>query len=425
MNRPSRPRAPNKAKCKKPIEIETKSLHILQPATDQPTKTYQLLVEVVEDYNARILPDNMPQHPPFQRKDFKGLAYLATPEILQHLIIVTYRTVQFGKSGCDPLNNREVCYHRGQALTELNKLLPRAADDSMGLIFSSAIMALLADFGLSQERAWRYHLKGTRELIQRQGGFTACLKEFPSMRTLLLTFLIMDIFTATVAPAQDLDSTVTRTQTEYIPLLPELERDIVANTDTCPHILLQAIIRTTLLRARSVSDLTTDEDERLRYELADLLRLIIDFDPYKWASQVAEPGMTGPLRAEQCASLRATKAWAHLALCYKSATLLYFVFSFFREHEVEGEIWTRKAYEMLDKHSQILCSMADPDPDAEVETQLWKFLNWPLLVSIHVSVELGYSACNIDLSIDRMRSIAYATGIRSWYDIALRRRSPK
>lgn len=250
--------------------------------------------------------------------------------------------------------------------------------------------------------------------MRSRGGFTACLNELAGMRQLLLTFLMVDVLTATFRESSRLDPALTDMQEEYLLQLPYLEHEIVANTDLCPQFLLQAIIQVTSLRAGS--------RKAISYEIEDLYYSIQAFDTESWATRTLDQGIVRPHRSEHHPSPRSVEAWSALALCHKFVTLLYFLISFPLDYGMEKQKQEKEQAACvssdLSNLIQLLFSMAESDSDAPVETQLWKFINWPILISIYADAASQTRPGNVRSNVERLEMVAMATGIRPWLHMA-------
>lgn len=425
MEGPARPRQTKKSKreaarstppdCNGDVQS---SRQLLGPAD----RLHQSLAEGVDYWNSHVMRENMPAHRPFKRSYHQIDWYIGIPAVLKHLLFVTMRTVQIGKERGDPLENQDLCYYRGLALRDLQQLLPKACADTSGLALTATLLALLADFGLSQCAAWEYHLNASRRLIGHAGGFRACLQRQPALVNLLVNgFLMLDVFGATLRGTSWLDAETIEMQLEYLPLLPDLEIRLLTNTDTCPPELLQHIIRISAFRFHNSRQ--ARPRSLLRFEaIAKLQSGITSFDNESWTRRIVDLGTHRPLRADDVASEASVDAWCLLADCYKQATLLYLLLSVSQEFDsdVKGpEI--EAVYAALAAQVEALFSIADGDPDAAIETQLFKLVNWPILMSLSVSVRRQGDRVNCQAQKDlaRLGMVAQATGVRSWLGIGV------
>ena len=64
----------------------------------------------------------------------------------------------------------------------------------------------------------------------------------------------------------------------------------------------------------------------------------------------------------------------------------------------------------LARYSKPLFDIRSFDPDDGVETQLWKFLGWPLLISTYVRIGWRIGEETVEQEIQRLHEIADATG---------------
>ncbi|KAK3686404.1 hypothetical protein LTR37_019835 [Vermiconidia calcicola] len=387
-----------------------------------PTDKINLCVaEAVDFWNNHILTTNVPAHLPFQRKKHEAKFQVGVPGVLQHLFLVSTWTIWITKSGSDPLRNRTLCQSRGLAFRGLNRMLSTAVTDVSGYALACTIMALMADFGLSQAQAWEFHLDAVRKIVQCRGGFQACMAELPDMRQLFLTFLVLDVLTAAFRETSRLGAETVATQAEYVALLPNIEQQLVLNGDPGPQVLLQAIVQVTALRI----EIRRSSTER-RCKVSTLSRAgelyhqIRRFDPQAWAVQVVIYGRTRPEHLGEQPSEQSLAAWSTLALCYQSAALLYLLLSVPTGHQqAVTAMMIAQAESALASEINAIFALADPDPDAAVGTQLWKFTNWPLLISLRTRQAAVCNTGDVRECLARLEEIAVATGIRSWLAIGI------
>lgn len=190
--------------------------------------------------------------------------------------------------------------------------------------------------------------------------------------------MMIDIFSATTCSVLFLDRKPMETQLDYIDFILD-EEEIISNGCPIPRVLLQNIIHTTLLRVSQRNTTTHVEKPFVPpQEFAAILRSIDNFDALSWANRVALYGRTRPQKPTDCASAEFIVGWFALATCYKSAALLYLLLSC---TSVCGESVMPKvlsAKRTLWMYTRLLLDISSLDHDGPVETQLWKFLRWPM-----------------------------------------------
>lgn len=419
MGQGVRSRKPNN-KCKaknvpKTTQSAPKEISKLSPAIlSESDMTTEVVVEVMQYCNACVIPESAPAKAPFRLVTYDPGVYIAVPRLIQQLLIVTFRTLQIGKNGSDPVCNREVCHYRGEALRGLYDLMATVDTASSDLAVSAAIMTFIADFGLSQGQAWHYHANAIRRIIQRRGGFTVCLQQSPTMRQLLLVFLVLDTLSASFCETLPVDSLTVEMQAEYSKLLPGLQPELLGNTDICPTVLMQLIIRVTAFRVR-------DWSSPLAWlEATDILSAVEDFDSNKWAREAANSGLERPIRTELVASERTVNAWTSLAQCHKLATLLYLFNPAPGGAGAGDQTRISGASRALQEQLHVLFAKAETSPDAPVEGQFWKLLYWPLLMFVTTAATAGASFADVQKCLSRLQMISRATGNRQWLVIAIR-----
>ncbi|KAK3677838.1 hypothetical protein LTR37_021510 [Vermiconidia calcicola] len=414
----------NKRQAKKDKEptppVLSDAQEIPQALLNPTDKTNLCVAEAVEFWNSHILTTNMPAHPPFQRKKHEAEFQVGVPGVSQHLFLVSTWTIWITKSGSDPLRNRTLCQSRGLAFRGLNRMLSTAVTDVSGHALSCTIMALIADFGLSQAQAWEFHLDAVRKIVQCRGGFQSCMAELPDMQQLFLTFLILDVLTTAFRETSRFGAETFATQAEYIALLPNIEQQLVLNGDPGPQVLLQAIIQVTALRIQ-IRDSSREHRSTLSTlsKVGDLYHQIRRFDPQSWAMHVLHCGRIRPERLGEQPSEQSLAAWSTLARCYQSASSLYLLLSMPTGHQHAVTANIAQADSALASQIGALFALADPDPDAAVETQLWKFTNWPLLMSLRTRQAAVCNTGDVRECLARLEEIAVATGIRSWLAIGI------
>lgn len=418
-NRP-RPRNTTHPPTSQPPTHPQNARALLSPGEE----TNRFLADGLAFWNEHVLRDNMPAHPPFQRQRHPLEPYLRMPSVLQHFILVNMRTLQVAKAARNPLEDHQLCHHRGLAYRGLHDLLPSASNDAYGKVLTATILALLADFGLSQRAAWEYHLQAARKIILHQGGIEACFTRLPAVIHLFTNgFLILDVLGATLREDSYLSTETVDLQLQYLRMLPSLECQLITNTDGCPQELLQYIIRITELRLK-VACGASAAVTCIFQAAASLLERISGFDDVAWACKVSGYGIARPQRPSESPSALQIAAWSSLANCYKYSTLLYLVCSFHFPEKGGKQSSNAKIEHVrtsLEMELRNLFSKASLDSDGPTETQLFKLVNWPILMSLKCTLNM-WSDRTSEIpqeDLNRLGMIAEATGVRSWLELGL------
>ena len=414
----TRPRRSNKRSSKELMRLTQPSrteAGLMSPSLNQTDATHHHIFEVMQYWNEHIAPENFPAQLPGQRMKYDPKMYIGVASILQHLLIVSLRSIQIEQSGSDPLQDLTVCQYRGRALHGLQQLFADADPTSTALALSAALLAFITDFSLSQSQAWQYHLSAIREMLRCRGGFGNCFRQFPGLRDMLVTFMSLDVVVLTFGQSTVFTQTAIDMQAEYILLLPDLELEMLKMGDLCPLVLLQAVIRTTALRAGY------SRSPASWHEAANVLSTIHDFDPDTWANTVASLGAARPIPPAAVVSDRTISAWSSLAQCYKSATLLYVFLPAPLGLGIGDVVQIQEASSTLMDGIHFLFSLADSGKDVPVQAQLWKFVHWPILMSVSAASAANTSPNDVQTNLSRLATLARVTGIRSWLDLAMKR----
>jgi hypothetical protein len=148
------------------------------------------------------------------------------------------------------------------------------------------------------------------------------------------------------------------------------------------------------------------------FDFETLLSTIQKFDPERWASRVSAFGRARPETVEDAVPVAGLICLASLASCFKSAAILYLVLST-SPNEALGDPQLRQivhaARYTLNQHLRLLFKQghngADMGCDGPLQTQLWKFVGWPLFVSAYVRAAWGAVSPGVDLKLDHVRGI--------------------
>lgn len=381
------------------------------------------VIDAIQSYNKHVVRRVSPAHHPFKRQQIpEGIDWHTMPRVLQHLLIVTTRSSQAIKNRTDPTLRQDICHYRGLSLHELKQQLPAAVTDFYGLALGCILLLMAADMHPSAEESWAWHFQAARRIIDLRGGLNVCLCDIPNLQVPLLNYMIVDILTATTCKSTHLftDNASIRTHSEYLAVIPEWEEDILASSYPCPHIILQSIVRTNILRSsrqawQVLYMLPANSDQQgILDEFSKIRETIESFDAQSWTIQVLQRGKTLPQRAEDCPSAANVSAFTSLTLCYKSAAFLYLLLSFTSSQGEPLPQTVHYAKQVLDEQSSLIFIASDrSDEDGPLHTQLWKFLTWPLMISVYACVgwDIGLDIEDANTELDRLERKATTFGM--------------
>ena len=389
-----------------------------QPSLLQQEKDERLVVDCTNYFNAHIATTAWPAQRPFVRPRVDVQSWRLLPEIMQYLWIVTVRTMQASKNGVDPSSTSDLCYYRGRSLRALHELLFDVSStdtDPYGIALFSVLFFMGVDLQLS-EAHWTSHLEAARRIISLHGGFAKSYEVFSVAHGPLITYMTTDILTATMCDSQILGSSCFQSQYEYLGLLPGLEQDLIASGYPFPQPLLQVVVQIDLLRAYAhYAPANGSEIHSSTLEPSALLESINAFSPEQWANGVSSFGRKRPERALDNMSVASLICLTSLTVCYKSATLLYLMFSIRRSRDTrtlarQGQTAHSTKHTLM-QHTELLFSKASKhDHDGPLHTQLWKFVVWPLVVYTYVCAGWDIGKEPLDSSLGYLRRIAEVKG---------------
>lgn len=355
----------------------------------------------------------MPQQLPFRRARLQVIFRHDLPQLFRQLLIVTVRTRQAVRSNIDPLSDAEICRYRAQSLAELKGRLDLAFFEPEGWTLGFIIMFMLAEVLSQGQSTWEWHLEAARKIIMYRGGFSTCFQSVFSPRPLLITWAMVDIFSATMCATFCLELISAEFQLAYIGTTPD-EEEVLSQGFACPCVVLSTIIHTNHLRAFNRNIKKKGCEPNIQPESYEaILQLLDRFDPTSWTSQVVLYGQTQPQRPEECATLDCASSWFALAAAFKSAALLYLLLS------CKGSEWDSIAERVaLEKQTltedlRLLLSISSLDSEGPIETQLWRLIGWPLLISTYVRIGWDVGEESIEVEIERLYKHARSLGRHS------------
>ena len=370
------------------------------PSMTQQNKDWTNLLDSIKYYNHNVVPYTKPAHLPYKRQNIQTRYWDLMPEVLHYLWIVNVRAMQAGRSAADPLSSSDLVQYRGRSLIELQVMMKdvsEAVKDPSGVALFSILFLMGAEMQIA-DSSWSMHLEAARQIIGLKGGLGVCFETFfPATYGPLVSFMMVDIITATTCPARLFSSAFVRTQYECLNALPGVEQDLIASAYSCPLPVLLTIVRTNILRGRS-NEIHTKGRIGLSsgFDFETLLSTIQAFDSERWALRVSAFGRARPETAENAIPVAGLICLASLASCFKAAAILYLVLSTSPDRALRDPQFRQivhSARYTLNQHLRLLLKQgrngADMGCDGPLQTQLWKFVGWPLFVSAYVRAAWG------------------------------------
>ena len=390
----------------------------LVPSTTQQTMDWVNVLDSIQYYNANIVPYAKPAHLPYRRQPIETKYWDFMPAVLHWLWVVNVRAMQAGRNDTDPLSNQDLVSYRGRSLKQLQHMMkdvPEAVRDPFGVALYSILFMMGAEMQMPDSK-WSVHLEAGRRVIGLKGGLIKCFEFFPQATHMpLLSFMMADIVTATTCPSRLFGSAFIQTQREASEVLPKLEQELIASAYSFPVPLLLGIVRANILRARSnfpQANGISPEDPDVTF--CTILEALKAFDAERWASRVAAFGRPRPETAKNAVPASSIICFASLARCYQSAVMLYLILSTSPGLGLEDPQWRQTIHSArytLTQHLRLLFKQghngADNECDGPLHTQLWKFVGWPILVSIYVRAAWGERHLAVDSPLGTLAAMDY------------------
>lgn len=357
-------------------------------------REYFAMLEAITAFNGVVLPRAFPSVEPFKHDPIHGdmitLVWLVWPKVLQYLFIIDVRFMEsgFSPSG-DPLARHELVRYRGMGLAELRKLLPHAVSDPHGTALIGIIILMAADLNISSKGAWAAHHAAAQRIISLRGGATKCMRALPSCHTIFVTFMMIDMMSATTTKSADLAPTLFDAHREYLTFLPDMAKDILDFGSFCPLPLLTSIINTTLLRAQKQKQKPKSpscQKSKPLQTFDQIQHTLLTFDAGLWADRTLTCNAPAPHTVDKAPSPADLKALTALALAYKGAALLYLHLSTrsFRGRGLHTTLDAARA--LLLREASFLVESGTNVPDGPLTHTLWRHIGWPLVILAFASV---------------------------------------
>ena len=382
-------------------------LLLYKPSSD---RDYLALLESFQYYEVYVLPRLLPTQAPFRRtKVDRDVPWHEVPKIVQHCLIVFFRSMQPDFNAPHPNSRQDLCHYRGLSLSELQEILPDAVTEPYGVALSCILLLMGTDLLLPPFGSWLTHFEAAQRLISLRGGIKRCLRDQPGSRTVLINYVLQDIFTGTTSNSKALGSRYSA-QLDYPALLPDITADFVTRGFHFPVVILLAVARTNVLRATSRSS--------SQGTFRAIWQSIETFAPASWAISIMqqEALCTPPFRPEDTALSETLSGLTCYAKCCQSAGLLYLAFSCPPPRSALIANSLSLAKHDLAANIRLLFDMSDLDTDSPFHTQLWKFIGWPMFISVYARIGWhlvgagGEDNSSAHAEIDRIRATGAAKG---------------
>jgi hypothetical protein len=394
-----------------------------------------LMLNTIRSFNDHLLPLFIPAHPPFSRWNFQAVYFENLPLVIKRLSILLIKATTLGRTTSDTSIHPEILHHRGLAISELAREVACPANlEGKGLLLGSVLMMRTADMQVSKSSR-NIHGCAADQLITKNGGAMKCCDGLLDIRHLILGYMVLEIYAASQTPISALDPEMDRKHIEWLKVTERYEDDLYRTAHICPLPIFHALICTNIFRQHS--SLPDSNDTLHPQTFTSILNSITSFSATKWADQIvsAHQPRPQPLPSEMTTSA-AISAWTAVALSHQAAALLYLCLSTTPPPDFQGKFdaTVRQAKAHLHSSLSHLFVVSSMQPDDPIETQLWKYVQWPLTVSAYVTAEFGLAPSatrsgvtpdeesfedELKTEIDRIRKVARFLGARPlWETIA-------
>lgn len=371
------------------------------------------LVDCANYWNNNVIPSTFPAERPFFRPYIMGdeIAVQPIPKICLHLVIVAFRATQAAKLLIDPVTQPDVCYYRGMGLRELPKYLEEAGTDPHAVALMSVVMLITSDI-VTRDGSWLVHLDAARRIVDLRGGMGACVSSVPDSIFVLTQLYLIDTLTSATCKSAKLPDV---SLADTIGDIPNIDFQLITCASTCPVEVLQVIARTSSLRRRiwrRGTSPNTSSSPTTSFSYTSLLDELNGFDSAAWASRISHLGLSYPVQVSNVAPCSSTEGLSSVAECFRSAALVYLILSCNTVIE-EGDMDTvRCACKVLLTNVNELFDKASQDWNTPLDTQLWKFVTWPLVVAAYAWIGWGIEVEGLYLETLFSR-LKFITGAKS------------
>lgn len=185
-----------------------------------------LVFDSINYFNTQLVPKVVPGQLPFRRSQLQTAYWEDMPALLRQIMIITAKTGQAVENRNDPLTDSQLCHYRARGLAELKDTIGHAYEDSSGFILGYIILFMISDLQVMRSGSWLYHLEAARKVIAFRGGLPRCFHSLVSARMLIVVWMVVDTFSATMRPAKSLNPEIVETQLGYTGLIKEEEETL-------------------------------------------------------------------------------------------------------------------------------------------------------------------------------------------------------
>ena len=373
------------------------------------------LTQCAHYWNEEVIPSILPAERPF----FRPLVTLdwhwqELPKVAMCFVILAFRSTQAAKLLMDPTSQPDLCHYRGMGLRELPQYLDGAATDPQGIALSSIMMLMLSDL-LLPDSTWLLHLEAVQRIVAMRGGVAECIKAMPDLKFVMVQYLVTDALTSTTSNSAQLQRRVMENMVRDIP---NIDFQCVTCGCICPAELLLAVARTSRLRAvRRQALIISDETEPepCEKDFAKLLEDIESLNCEAWAVRMSHLGLVHPITESNVRPCTSTAGLTHVAQTFQAAALLYLHLSCSDSNNATTIPRAQAASKQLYAASNALFAKASHNWNGPLDTQLWKFITWPLVIAAYAWAgwDVWGGQGDLDEVFGRLDMIAVAKGTKT------------
>ncbi len=393
--------------------LPTHILHLPWESQDMLT-----IFDSIQCYNQTVVSTTKCLPPALRRNSIQDdIPWHLLPLLLRHTFILTFRTLHAAEQGNDSLSCSVISRYRSLGLEQLRQQLSTAVDDPYGVALSAILLLLGADITVSADGSWIVHFNAARKLIALRGGIQFCLDTNPTLRDALLDFMLVDIFTALTCHSGQIfpNSLSSEEHSTYLSIISGSDACVIAKSCACPPEILQAIVRTNLLRTNSQAlELNLNLTQRTEFE--DILHTIERFGVDHWAIRLLSIGVQQPARIADVSSTDVFTAISLVASLYQFAALIYLLRSCFHIINQSTQLLIQATQQNIQDQITALCDEHGYQNNAELQKQILRRLEWPMFVSAYETIGWNAEEDSKNACLQQFQTIANKTGSRRLHD---------
>lgn len=370
------------------------------------------LLDCAQYFNQHVIPTIFPAERPFFRPSIgPEVAWQHLPKVCLHFIIVAFQSTRAAKLLIDPLSQPDLCYYRGLGLRELPQHLEEAVTDPQGIALVSIIMLMMSDL-LAVDGSWRVHLNAVQRIVALRGGVRTCITSMPDSVFMLVQFFVVDTLTSTACNSAGLSQTPF---CDMIVDIPHIDFQLITCASTCPSEIFQVIAHTNALRRRRWDgrrQLGQESSSTFAADYDELLDDLRQFDCKAWANRMSHLGLSFPVLEAHVAPCSSIDGLTTVAECFRSAAQVYLFLSYCSQDDETAIDHARQASKALHGGINTLFENASSERDDPLDTQLWKFASWPLVIAAYAWVgwDITEESTTLDTMFAQLRAIYVAKG---------------